>query len=125
MKKPIFKLWGILGVAALYLFAGQLGLWLGSGSLKVTPIWPATGLALGLMLLLGRGIWPGVLLGAFLTSIVAHRSDLSLPEIAAPLGVTIGNTLEVLAGCWLVERFAAGRDAIQKPQTIFLFVALA
>src|SRR5437667_9582479 len=125
MKESIPKLGAILGVAALYLLASQLGLWLTSQTFRLTPIWPATGLALGLMLLMGRWVWPGVFLGAFLTSVTAHRGELGFPVIVAPLGVAIGNTLEVLAGCWLVERFAGGRNTFQKPQTIFGFVALA
>jgi len=39
--------------------------------------------------------------------------------------IALGNTLEALAGAWLVNRFGNGVRAFERAQTIFRFVALA
>ncbi len=44
--------------------------------------------------------------------------------MAASAGVALGSTIEALAGAWLVRRFAGGRAALERPQSIFRFVAL-
>ncbi|MFE4371038.1 MASE1 domain-containing protein [Streptomyces sp. NPDC056835] len=59
----------ILGVAAAYAGAAQLGLLkqlLISGAV-VTPLWPSSGIAVACLLFLGIGIWPGIALGALIT----------------------------------------------------------
>src|SRR4051812_8631321 len=59
-------------LAAAYAAAGVFGLtWSvipGAG----TPIWPASGLALGVLILGGVRLWPGVFLGRFLTALITH-----------------------------------------------------
>lgn len=54
-------------------------------------VWPSTGLALAAMLLWGRWLWPGVLIGAFA---VNSWAGASLPVSA---GIALGNTIEALA----------------------------
>jgi signal transduction histidine kinase len=126
MNKSASKLGTMAGVAALYLLAGYFGTLLASGNPKVTPIWPASGVALGLMLLSGRWIWPGIFCGAFVISLASHYgAGTGFALVAGPFGAAIGNTFEILVACWLVERFAAGTNAFQHPRTVFLFIALA
>ena len=44
---------------------------------------------------------------------------------ATSLGIAVGNTLEGLIGAYLVNRFAHGRDAFERPQDIVRFAVLA
>ncbi|MFE6286272.1 MASE1 domain-containing protein [Streptomyces sp. NPDC057877] len=57
-----------LAVAACYYAAGRLGLLrqLTVENAVFTPIWPATGVALAALLIVGLRCWPGIALGAFL-----------------------------------------------------------
>src|SRR3989441_12364364 len=94
----------ILGLAAVYVLAGKLGLILAFVHASATPVWPPTGIALAAFLLLGFRVWPAILAGAFLVNVTTAGSALT------SVGIAAGNTLEGLCGAWLVKRFAAGPD---------------
>src|SRR5207245_7503885 len=40
-------------------------------------------------------------------------------------GIAVGNTLEALAGAWLVSRFAGGRHLFERPRDVFKFALIA
>ena len=65
---------------------------------QVSPVWPATGIALAAVLLFGPRVWPAIALGALLANATADE-----PLLVA-VGVAIGNTLEALVGGWLLQR---------------------
>lgn len=109
----------VAAVAAAYFVAGKLGLTLAVVHASVTAIWPPTGLALAVLLSWGIRLWPGVFLGAFLVNITTDSS------VSTAFGIAIGNTLEAVAGAWLVSRFAAGRDCLYAVRSVFSFVILA
>ena len=90
---------GSLVVAAVYLAAAKLGLTTAFTAEQVTLVWPPTGLALGILMLAGPDLWPGVLLGAFAANLTAHQ------PVAVALAVAAGNTLEGMTGAWLLRRF--------------------
>jgi signal transduction histidine kinase len=109
----------ILGVTALYVMAGLLGLRLAFLHPHVAAVRPAIGVALAACLLLGTRVWPGVFLGTFLVRI------LTLGTVAPALGIACGNTLTVLLGAWLVRRFANGCRAFDRAPDIFRFTVCA
>lgn len=88
----------ILVLATLYFFTAKIGLSLAGASSQVSVVWPPTGLSLAAIFLLGYRVWPGLALGAFLANITTH------PSIMAATGIAAGNTLEALAGAWLLHR---------------------
>src|SRR5205823_14806066 len=96
--------------------AGKLGLSLAFVNASASAVWPPTGIALAAFLLFGRGIWPAVLVGAFVVNITTAGS------VATALAIAVGNTLEGLAGAYLVERFAHGRRFVDRASDIFTFV---
>src|SRR5438105_2370701 len=109
----------VLGLAAVYVLAGKLGLLLAFVNASTTAVWPPTGIALAAFLLLGYRVWPGIFLGAFLVNLTTAGS------VATTLGIATGNTLEGLAGAYLVNRFAHGAHAFDRPQDVFKFAVLA
>ncbi len=90
----------VLGAAALYFATARLGLELAVVARQVSVIWPATGLALALLVLRGRRLWPAILLGAFAANVLNETS------VPASLGIAIGNVLEALTGATLLRRVA-------------------
>ena len=108
-----------LGVAAIYLIAGKIGLSLAFVNASASAVWPPTGIALATFLVLGYRIWPGVLLGAFLVNITTAGNA------ATSLGIAVGNTAEGLLGSYLVRRFAGGPAVFEQPNNIFKFTVLA
>jgi diguanylate cyclase (GGDEF)-like protein/PAS domain S-box-containing protein len=67
---------------------------------QVTLVWPPTGLALATLLLLGADFWPAIFLGAFVANVTTHE------PLGVALGIALGNTLEAVAGAWLVRHYA-------------------
>jgi diguanylate cyclase (GGDEF)-like protein len=106
-------------LASVYFIAGKLGLALAFVHPSSTAIWPATGIALAAFLIFGYRIWPGVLLGAFFVNLTTAGTVLTSICIAA------GNTLEGLAGAYLVAKFANGRRAFDRTADTFKFALLA
>jgi integral membrane sensor domain MASE1/anti-sigma regulatory factor (Ser/Thr protein kinase) len=88
----------VLALAAVYFGSAKLGLTLAFSNDSVTAIWPPTGIALAVLVLRGRSLWPGVLLGAFLANVTTD-----VPVYTAA-GIAVGNTLEAVVGAWLLER---------------------
>jgi len=102
-----------------YVAAGKLGLDLAFATNSVTAIWPPTGIALVAILLGGRRMWPGVALGALLTNL-----DTGVPAVTV-LGITAGNTLEALAGAWLLQRVARFDPTLRRIRDVLALVTLA
>jgi PAS domain S-box-containing protein len=110
---------GVLGVAGLYLGAAKLGLALAFQAEQVTAVWPPTGIALAAVLLFGYRVWPGIALGAFLANATAHE-----PLVTA-CGIAVGNTLEALAGVWLIRRLVGFRNSVERLIDALALVVLA
>ena len=64
-------------LAALYVGAAKLGLWLHAVGGFATAVWPPTGLALVALVRGGRRLWPGVALGNTLEAVLFARSQTS------------------------------------------------
>jgi diguanylate cyclase (GGDEF)-like protein len=109
----------ILALAAAYFLTGELGLHFALANATATAIWPCTGIALAALLIFGYRAWPGIFLGSLLAA-------LTTPDhLPTALGVATGSTLEAVVACFLITRFASGRQAFERAQDIFKFALLA
>src|ERR1700730_7452630 len=90
-------------ICLVYFVAGRLGLAVPYASGNVSPVWPASGVALSALLLLGYRVWPGIALGALLVNLFSP-----IPHIAAA-GLAVGNTLAAVTGAFLLRRMPAFR----------------
>src|SRR5919109_3789398 len=108
---------GILTV--VYFIAGKLGLMLASLHASASPVWPPAGIALAALLLFGYRAWPAIFIGAFLVNVTTAGN------FATSLAIASGNSLEALAGAWLVNRFAGGTNVFDRPQGVFKFALAA
>ena len=111
--------WRGVGLTGVYIVAGKLGLSLAFVHASATAAWPPTGIALAALLLHGYALWPAVFVGAFVVNVTTAGS------VTSSLGIAAGNTLEALAGVWLVNRWAGGRDVFASARGFFVFAALA
>ncbi len=109
----------LLGLTAVYFVCGKLALKLAFLNVSATPVWPCTGIAIAALLLFGYRLLPAISTGAFLINLTTAGTVLT------SLSIATGNTLEALAGCYLVTRFASGRNAFQTTQNIFKFALFA
>ncbi|HEX5212102.1 MAG TPA: MASE1 domain-containing protein [Pseudolabrys sp.] len=83
-----------------------------------TPLWPPTGVALALVLLRGYRIWPAILAGSFLAGAMAAR------PLADSASIAIATLGAALAGAFLIERWAHGRNAFATPLDVMKFALL-
>ncbi|PYJ34385.1 MAG: hypothetical protein DME88_05345 [Verrucomicrobia bacterium] len=110
----------LIGILAIiYFAAGKLGLMLASLHASASPVWPPTGIALAAALLFGYRVWPAIFVGAFLVNVTTAG------DVATSFAIATGNTLEALAGAWLVNRFAGGKNFCDRPQGVFRFALAA
>ena len=97
-------------LVVLYILAGKCGLMLAIPPGYATMIWPPSGIALGMLIMHGRKLWPGVLIGSFLLN-AAHGGAWSptdgivMAKILIALGIAAGSTLQAVFGHLLVRRF--------------------
>lgn len=89
----------VLALAAVYVVTARLGLMMDAVSGFATLVWAPTGIALVVLLRMGRWLWPGVFLGAF-----AVNAWVGAPLLVAA-GIATGNTLEAVLGAAALSRF--------------------
>src|SRR5438552_3182873 len=114
---PRLPVIGILTV--VYFIAGKLGLMLASLHASASPVWPAAGIALAALLVLGYRVWPAIFVAAFLVNVTTAGNA------ATSLAIASGNTLEAICGAWLVNRLAGGTTVFDRPQGVFKFAFAA
>src|SRR2546423_14205953 len=98
----------IAAVAVAYYAAARVGLLAAVAKSVVSSAWPPSGVALAALLLLGLRLWPGIALGAFLLNWTAGVSA------AGATGIALGNTLEAVAGAWLLGRGGDFRPSLER-----------
>ncbi len=112
----------VLVAITLYYLTSKVGLLLSNGSGFAALVWPPAGISIVLMLYFGIRIWPGIYLGALLTS-VPHLGTL----IADPDGVTLhpqaffiaaGATLQASVAVWVVEKYNLFNHNFSNPKKI-------
>ena len=120
MQSRRFSALPLIGVLAVIYFAvGKFGLMLASLHASASPVWPSAGIALAATLLFGYRVWPAIFIGAFLVNVTTAGN------VATSFAIAIGNTLEALAGAWLVNQFAGGKEFCDRPQGVFKFALAA
>ena len=98
----------LVGVFAVCLLAGEMGLSVPFTSGTISPVWPAAGVALAAMLLFGYRIWPAVLLAAFVVNFFT-----GIPHLAAA-GTALGSTAGPLFGAWLLRQLPDFRPSLTR-----------
>jgi PAS domain S-box-containing protein len=109
----------LAAACAMYFAAGIIGLAVPFTAGNVSPIWPASGVALASLLLFGWRCWPAIALAAFLVNM---QSPLSAP---ASLGLSLGNTAAALAGCFLLRRIPGFQSSLSRLRDMLGLIVLA
>ncbi|TMA63163.1 MAG: PAS domain S-box protein, partial [Deltaproteobacteria bacterium] len=108
----------VVCTAAIYFVAATLGLRLAFVAEQVTLVWPPTGISLAALLVFGSRAWPGIALGAFLANATHHE------PLGTACGIAAGNTLEAVAGAWLLRRVGFDRR-LERLKDVLALVVLA
>jgi two-component system, NarL family, sensor histidine kinase FusK len=108
-----------IGVTALYFVAAKAGLAQAVVANTVSLTWAPSGIALAALLVYGRRMAFAVALGAFLAN-----AGTGMPLVAAG-SIAAGNTLEALAGAWLLARFPGFDVGLRTRRDVLALIVLA
>ena len=118
----------VLILAAAYFVLGRLALLLAIPPGFASSVWPAAGLALVALLVAGRRLWPGVLLGSFLVNLPTALGGPVGADLARVLalstGIGGGAALQAALGAWAIERWVGFPSNLARSRDILLFLAL-
>jgi PAS domain S-box-containing protein len=109
----------LVGTSALYFLAGMAGLAVPFTAGNVSPVWPASGVALACLLLFGWRCWPAIYLAAFLINYFWHLS------LLAALGLAGGNTAAALAGAFLLRSIPGFQTSLTRLRDMLSLIVLA
>ena len=115
-------------LALCYALVARASLLLAFAHTNATPVWPPSGIAFAAMLLMGHRAWPAIMMGAFAANLATFHSN-GLPfsgtVALASTVIAAGNTLEALAGAWLVRRHADLAQPLGQLQNVYKFALIA
>ncbi|MBV8791397.1 MAG: MASE1 domain-containing protein, partial [Pseudolabrys sp.] len=109
----------LIGTGAAYFVLAKLGLQLASINPSATPVWPASGFAIGVLLLGGIRLAPAILAAAFAANFTTAGTLYSAAAIAC------GNTLEAIIGASLAAAWTGTRNVFTAPTAILKFTLVA
>jgi signal transduction histidine kinase len=112
----------IILIAGVYLLLGLFG-----ELFKVSPsnsggFWPPAGIALGVMLLWGKRVWPGVFIGNFCISSYAFGFDGTYAPVY--LATSLGAVLCAGSGAYAIERIVGFPDPLIEDKNILTFMLI-
>jgi integral membrane sensor domain MASE1 len=106
-------------VCAAYFVAGRIGLASPFTSGNISPVWPASGVALAAVLLCGGRVWPAIATGAFLVNYLSP-----IPHVAA-VGLAAGNTLAALTGAFLLRQIPGFQRSLSRLRDVLGLIIFA
>jgi PAS domain S-box-containing protein len=110
---------GVILFIAAYVASAKAGLAFAIPPGNATVVWPAAGLAVAALLLLGCRAWPAVWIASAITNLTTNLST------AAALTTAVGNALEAVLACYLIRRFLNLETPFAKVRDTFLFAAIS
>ena len=102
-------------LALAYYAAARLGLLVTMVSDNVSPIFPATGIALVGLVLFDYRLWPGIALGALWATAPST-------SLVVGLGVAVAKTLEATLAVYLMRRFAGFGRSLDRLRDVLALV---
>ncbi len=104
---------------AAYLLGGRIGLIVPFTSGNVSPVWPAAGVAMAALLLVGNRVWPAIATAALLVNLFTP-----IPAIAA-VAIAAGNTAGPLAGAWLTRQLSGFTPRLTRVKDVLGIILIA
>ena len=119
---------GNLLLAMAYFLTGNLGLLLAIPPGFATAVWPASGIALGWILLYGWRLLPGVVCGSFAVNLVVtmNASGLGLFDVGWTVSglIALGAAAQAWLGAALIRRYVDLSPGFEDPNVVIKTLAL-
>lgn len=121
---------GIILLATAYIILGQLGLLLAVPPGYATVIWPPSGIALGVLLIRGPSLWPGIFIGSLslnagIGGAFSFDTGLAWDKLAIAVTIAGGSTIQAVTACGLIARLFGLPIALNSPRDATLLFAIA
>ena len=113
-----YWLWVAL-LASVYFSAAKVSLLLAIPPGYASALWPPSGIAVAVLLMLGARFWPGVWLGAALANVTVEGF------LGGAALIATGNTLEAFVGAALIRRMIGVPNSFETGEDVLKFVAVA
>ncbi|MGR9114368.1 MAG: EAL domain-containing protein [Gammaproteobacteria bacterium] len=117
-----------LAVAFGYFVGGYLGSWLVIPPSYVSPVWPASGIALAAMLIYGKRALPGIFLGSLAVQSYAFMDYFSSETIWNSLVIgaitSVASSCQAILGRFLIGRYVGFNDPLIFDSKIIKFLLL-
>lgn len=112
-------------VALLYFASAWLGHALSFTGTTALAVWPPSGMAFALLILMGRQVWPGIAMGALAANLLAFWNQQELSQsalIAVSVCIALGQTGEALTGRLLLTRWIKDSYPFNRTRDTFRFL---
>lgn len=113
------KLAAIILLALTYYVAAKLGFIFSAFGGRISALWLPSGIALSVLFIFGKWLWPAILLGGFLANLNTGA------PVSASIFVGIGNMLAAYLGVWLLKRLKDFRPDFSRVKDVANFFLLA
>lgn len=109
----------MITLGAAYFAAAKIGLKFAITADQVSLVWPAAGIAVAAVVLIGYRAWPAIALGAFLANVTAQE------PFGTACGIAVGNTLEAVTAAWLLRRLTRFHWSLRRLQDVLGFFGVS
>jgi PAS domain S-box-containing protein len=127
MRSPRKLAWFLaksLMLCLAYLALALAGLELAGDPQWVSVLFPAAGLALAAVAVMGWRYAPAIAAGAFLTSLATPQGAGHSWSALASVSIALGSALQALFGAWLLRRFVSRPLVLCEPRDLLRFALL-
>lgn len=121
LRKNIFL--NIAFSSLVYFIFLKFSLLLSIPGTNVTPIFPAAGFALAIVLATGKWALLGILIGSFLGNFITLSETLNFQSkliLSALIG--FGATLQAFVGSFIINKFKEETELLEKKKNVFAFI---
>lgn len=108
----------IIALATVYVVTARFGLRMDAVSGFATLVWPPTGVSLAALVMFGRGLWPGVAIGAFVANLWSGA------PVPVAVGIAFGNTAEAWIGAYALKRIPDWHSSLDRVRDVVALLAL-
>lgn len=127
LRRPVHgrRGWQLVVLAAVYFAVARLGLSFPLPPGYVSIVWPASGVALAAVVILGPRVWPGIWAGAFLANLLVFALPPGQDGVrawATAAVIATGNTLEAVLAHRLLRWGDRGAELADQPRQVLTFL---
>lgn len=117
----------VVVTAVVYVVVARVSLLLAFEGGVASPVWPPSGIAFAALLIWGRNVWPGILIGACAANfwgLYDASAPFHTPALLSGM-IAAGNTLEALTGAYLFRRLIGRLATMYRARDAFAFALIA